>query len=421
MDSTGLLGEDTGSQQDAGSRDANVRDVRAPDVTTGECSPGETLDCVSVGICVARRRECVDLFWGPCADTVNGGMVELCNGERADEDCDGMTDEGCGCTEDVVCGSNVAPCRTGFQRCEGGVLGSECEGETPPVAEMCNLMDDDCDSLIDEGVLTTYFTDTDGDGVGTNPTEMGCEPPGVNFTTEGGDCNDGDEFIFPGNTEVCDGKDNDCNTVVDDGLPLMTYYLDGDDDGYGSSAIMSCDDPGGDYVTMGGDCIDSDSGINPNASEACDLIDNDCSGTPDDDQACHNDCRAHVYDGHVYQFCTRDRRWGESLSDCDNFGDNGLYVLVTIDDEAENADLNSYARSIDSGRTWWIGFTDSGGGNEGTFRWISGSSSSYTNWNVAGGEPNDQGGEDCTEMRGDGRWNDADCNADRYYICEEVD
>lgn len=388
---------------------------------------GQTEDCAIMGICVTRRRACVDGSWGDCVDAVNEGMVELCDGESADEDCDGMTDEGCGCMEDVVCGSNVEPCRTGFQRCVDGVLGSECVGETPPGEEVCNLMDDDCDSMIDEEVLITYFTDADGDGVGTTPTEMGCEPPGVNFSTEGGDCNDGDELIFPGNPEVCDERDNDCNSMVDDGLPLMTYYLDSDADAYGetATAVMRCQTPGDDYVREGGDCMDADSGINPDAAEVCDLIDNDCSGTRDDGEVCRSGCIAHEYDGHVYQFCQEDRNWGQARDRCDDMSGNnsGLYVLVTIDDMDENNSLNEFARSIDSGRNWWIGLTDSGGGsNEGDYRWLSGTSFSHENWDT--NEPNDDDNaatEDCAEMRGSGRWNDAVCGAERYFICEEAD
>ncbi|USN54761.1 MAG: hypothetical protein H6765_09895 [Candidatus Peribacteria bacterium] len=44
--------------------------------------------------------------------------------------------------------------------------------------------------------------------------------------------------MYPGNAEVCDTLDNDCNTLVDDADPGVTdqttWYLDGDSDGYGS-------------------------------------------------------------------------------------------------------------------------------------------------------------------------------------------
>ena len=51
------------------------------------------------------------------------------------------------------------------------------------------------------------------------------------------DCNDDNPNINPGFAEICDGLDNDCNGMEDDGLIFYTYYLDADNDGYGNSAI----------------------------------------------------------------------------------------------------------------------------------------------------------------------------------------
>lgn len=420
VDSTGLLPEDGGPDQGAGTQDASIDVVDQPDAVTNECSAGETLDCLSVGICVARQRPCIDGSWGACEDTVNGGMPEVCTADNLDEDCDGMVNEGCTCTEDVVCGeTDTAPCSLGVQRCVDGVLDSVCEGEVPPQDEICDGVDNDCDERFDEGVLNMYFTDEDRDGVGAEPIVQRCSLE-EGLAIIDGDCDDMNAARFPGNTDACDDADNDCDEFTDEDGATTTYYLDDDGDGYGAGApTMSCSAPGDDYVTEDGDCLDSDFDINPGASEECDLIDNNCSTTPDDDQACHNDCTAHVYDGHVYQFCERNRRWGESRNDCDRFGDDGLYELATVDDEAENIEMNDVGRSINGGAGWWIGLTDAGGGNEGTFRWLSGSASNYRNWDST--EPNNQGGEDCTELRANGRWNDADCDDDRYYICEEVD
>src|SRR5262249_40403310 len=49
------------------------------------------------------------------------------------------------------------------------------------------------------------------------------------------DCDDHDVEIWPGAPELCDGKDNDCNGLVDDDpdVPLH-WYADLDGDGYGA-------------------------------------------------------------------------------------------------------------------------------------------------------------------------------------------
>ncbi len=99
------------------------------------------------------------------------------------------------------------------------------------------------------------------------------------------DCDDGDPGIHPGTEEICDGRDNDCNGLVDDGLPIYTYYRDADGDGFGNIGIPldTClmTSPLG-FVAIDGDCDDGEPGINPAAEEICDGIDNDCDGGIDD-------------------------------------------------------------------------------------------------------------------------------------------
>jgi MYXO-CTERM domain-containing protein len=68
---------------------------------------------------------------------------------------------------------------------------------------------------ITEGCPDTYYPDTDGDGYGdgANPTTA-CFAS-VGFSADATDCDDAEGASFPGNPEICDGLDNDCDGTVD--------------------------------------------------------------------------------------------------------------------------------------------------------------------------------------------------------------
>jgi hypothetical protein len=90
----------------------------------------------------------------------------------------------------------------------------------PNALELCDLEDNDCDGNIDEDVVEQpYCEDRDGDGhgVASGMTKMDCKPSS-GFGDCAGDCDDHDASVHPGAVEACDGRDDDCNGKVDEGV-----------------------------------------------------------------------------------------------------------------------------------------------------------------------------------------------------------
>lgn len=69
--------------------------------------------------------------------------------------------------------------------------------------------------------IKTYYRDLDGDGYGqSNDSQSLTSPDTVNKYTalQGEDCADNDADRHPNHAEVCDGKDNDCDDYIDNGI-----------------------------------------------------------------------------------------------------------------------------------------------------------------------------------------------------------
>jgi len=234
-----------------------------------------------------------------CGADCNPDAIDGCDDK--DNDCDPSTADGsgdptvgaaCDAVADTdLCTDDRSSCQAGTIVCVNLAATDAaqievCDPPGPPAER-----DEDCDGGANDddpqgppASAPFWYRDQDGDGFGSAATAIrAClQPPG--YVLEANDCDDNPvtcgAACHPGAADVCDGKDNDCDTTTGDGSSDVTVGAACDSDSDADACLdevsvcasgrVSCpNDPDGDTTRV----------------EICDPANNDedCDGGADDD------------------------------------------------------------------------------------------------------------------------------------------
>jgi hypothetical protein len=272
---------------DAGSKDSGQTGAKCSDGQPPEACYDGAKGTMDVGICKGGQRACVGGAYTQCLGQVLPGD-ETCNGK--DDNCDGQIDEiPMGDCQTQMPGL----CNTGQLTCRGTY--AVCEPVTPPVQEICNAKDDDCDGMTDEvDSKACYPAATVGCTVAADGSAkcVGLCSAGQSACSGGKTgCSNAvtpvDEICTTGNSTAAD---EDCDSNVDEGCACTTgqtrpcYAGPDGTEGQGAcrAGTQQC------VSSLWGGCNGQ---ILPQPETCANSgVDDDCNGTKDDVPGLGNAC-----------------------------------------------------------------------------------------------------------------------------------
>jgi len=276
------------------------------DEDCGCTTVGEERDCYNgpagtkdIGICTGGKESCTEEHkWSGICIKETTPIIDTC--ENVDNDCNGTIDSledrcydptSCNSGETKECYSgpeatkNIGACKSGRLACEDDKWATVCVGEVlPNEEEICgDGIDNNCNAEIDEGcpcvqgeqrICYTGNQEQVGKGVCHNGIQL-CEVGGVWSQTCLGEKGPSEE--------ICDGKDNNCNGIIDEGVSNSCGEC-------GAELVETCngiDDNCDGRIDEG--VMNACGGCGDVPAEICgDGVDNNCNGTIDED--CNVDC-----------------------------------------------------------------------------------------------------------------------------------